>query len=284
MNRLLYFSLFLILFFSCKKDKSSNSSSPLKQTETSTVAKEDEQKPKSSTTKAYKKEIETYDTGLNQPIDSISKKFKIKELDHIDSEQKFKESKVLKAYSWSDSNGENKLIITRKGPFSGTESGFTSSLYAVQYLNGMKKENILWDIYDFEKDCQFDLWIGLVPNSIRITDLDNDGVSETTFIYKKNCRSDVSPAEMKLMMHENAQKMALRGWMALPIFEESMENLKQPNFSKVNKKDMDEMTLLVNEFGRYQNENDFAKQPPAFVDFARKHWVKNAPKDEFLQF
>ena len=52
--------------------------------------------------------------------------------------------------------------------------------------------------------CEF------IKNAAVVTDLDQDGIAETTVQYKLACRSDVSPALMKLVMHEGETKYAHR--------------------------------------------------------------------------
>jgi hypothetical protein len=55
-----------------------------------------------------------------------------------------------------------------------------------------------------------------LPNSLTITDLDGNGIAESTFLYKLGCRSDVSPDRLKLIMHEGKAKYALRGETLIP--------------------------------------------------------------------
>ncbi len=49
-----------------------------------------------------------------------------------------------------------------------------------------------------------------------VTDVDADGVAEIAFLCKLSCRSDVSPARLKLIMYEGAQKYAIRGSTKVP--------------------------------------------------------------------
>jgi len=66
-------------------------------------------------------------------------------------------------------------------------------------------------VQDHVLDCQFDLTLEVKPASLSITDLDKDGTAETAFAYELSCGSDVSPNDLKVILHEGAQKYALRG-------------------------------------------------------------------------
>ena len=68
-----------------------------------------------------------------------------------------------------------------------------------------------WTLTDFERDCRFDLYAGFLPDGLTITDLDGDGLAESTLLYTLSCRSDVSPARLKLILHEGKAKYAIRG-------------------------------------------------------------------------
>lgn len=198
---------------------------------------------------------------------------------------------LLIAKKWIDKSGENILVVSRKGPIEETEYEVEFSgderyaeLFGAQYVKQGNNYKLLWDIYDFERHCPFDLWIGLLPNSTRITDLDNDNITETTLIYKMTCRSDVSPSEMKLIMHENDTKMGLRGLMILEMDKDRMGEDFEPNLSKIDTTGLTEMDMYLELFGRYENENDFKGKPKEFLKFAKGMWLEFVDKDEFLQF
>lgn len=197
---------------------------------------------------------------------------------------------LLTAKKWEYHNGENILILSRKGPleeiehkveFSGDEKYV--EFFAEQYLKRDNKFELLWDIYDFERHCPFDLWIGILPNSTRITDLDHDGITETTIVYKLTCRSDVSPSEMKLIMHENGTKMALRGTMILDMDKSRISDDFEYNLSKVDTTGLSEYDKMVAHYGRYSNSMEFKGMPSEFLRFAKDLWKKFVNKDDFEQ-
>jgi len=198
---------------------------------------------------------------------------------------------LLLSKKWTDQNGENILVLSRKGPMQETEFEVEFSgderyaeLYAEQYTKKENQFTLLWDIYDFERHCPFDLWIGPLPNSTAITDLDNDGITETTIAYKLSCRSDVSPSFMKLIMHENDIKMALRGTMILDIDKDKIKDNYEYDLSKVDTSGLSEYDQYEALFGRYANEIEFQNQPNEFLNFAKASWKQLVDKDKFDQF
>lgn len=197
---------------------------------------------------------------------------------------------LLEAKRWNDTNGENLLIVTRRGPNieTGNHEAFSEleknvELFAEQYVNKDGTYRLLWKIYDFELHCPFDIWIGLLPHSTRITDLDNNGVTETTLIYSLGCQSDVSPNQMKLLMHENSNKMGLRGFMSFASEKEKLDNSFQPDLSKIDTSGLSETDKFLTIYGRYQNENDFSGKPTEFLLFAKSLWLEFNMQDDFQQ-
>ena len=87
-----------------------------------------------------------------------------------------------------------------------------------------------------------------INNSLTITDLDDDGIAESTFLYKLSCRSDVSPSILKLMMHENDNKYALRGIMYIDIQDHR-------------------------EGGDYKVDKAFNNAPGVFLQYAKEQWA-----------
>jgi hypothetical protein len=124
--------------------------------------------------------------------------------------------KIVQSAGWNDKNGNNFLFITET---SETDSGdFRSKeLFGYHYIRDLDGTEKLWQINDFVYDCPLDLTLEFIPNSLTITDLDNNGIAESTFLYRLSCKGDVSPDDMKLMMHEGENKYAIRGEMLLEL-------------------------------------------------------------------
>ena len=136
---------------------------------------------------------------------------------------------------WNDSLGINYLLLSRS-PIITPESAIEAKkqfdiisfngiidtvysyeadikereLYAYHYIQNSDAIKLLWKLKDFERDCPFDLTIEYLINP-EITDLDNNGIAETWLLYWKGCRSDVSPLDMKLIMHQGKSKFKIHG-------------------------------------------------------------------------
>jgi len=161
---------------------------------------------------------------------------------------------VVTGKRWNDKNGENILILTktnlkekkvRKSGYE--ETDLECELYGYHYVSSGGSYSLLWKIQDFVKECWFDLTLDFIPGSLSITDLNEDGIAESTFLYKMSCRSDVSPSELKLMMHENDVKYALRGEMLI----------KMEGFTAG---------------GNYKVDKSFDSAPDGFLDYAKSQW------------
>jgi hypothetical protein len=174
------------------------------------------------------------------------------------------QGKIVMGARWTDSNGENILLLTQTGKFpskgkcvSGEGRCFDAEVYAYNYVRKDGDVSLLWKITDFERGCSFDLYAGFVKEALFITDLDSNGVAESLFLYKHSCRSDVSPAVLKLIMHEGVTKYAIRGTTKLP------EDLGG---------------------GAMNIDPSFKQAKPVFRNFAVEKWNKYVTKDDFEQF
>ncbi len=191
--------------------------------------------------------------------------------------------KLHEALQWRDKAGDNILITSIVAPYeSGDrsfdgESSFSAELHAFHFVRSDSTYKLLWKISDAVKDCPFDLTSSFIKEGIMVTDLDNNGIAETTILYRQACRSDVSPAYMKLVMHQDTVKYALRGsmWIAadvdtagqMPITENDV-NLEKLAGYKGNDED------YLKAYGRYETEKDFQQAPASFLAFARRQWLR----------
>jgi hypothetical protein len=174
------------------------------------------------------------------------------------------QGKIVGGARWMDSNGENFLLLTQTGKFPSKaksaaeeDDNFDAEVYAYDYVKKDGKVSLLWKITDFERSCSFDLYAGFLKGALFITDLDSNGVAESLFLYKLSCRSDVSPAKLKLIMHEGVTKYAIRG-----------------------------TTKLPGDYGGGEMNIDaaFKEAKPMLREFAVENWKKYVTKDEFEQF
>ena len=166
----------------------------------------------------------------------------------IPSSLKEYKGKPVMGASWEDGNGENVIVITETEVTEkpgGIGTQLSKELYGYHYIMNGDEAEELWKIQDFVKECEFDLTLEYLPESLTITDLNDNGIAESTFLYRLTCKSDVSPDDMKLMMHEGKNKYALRGY--------------------------NEVTGIG---GDYTVDKAFNDAPDSFLDYAKKEWEK----------
>ncbi len=187
---------------------------------------------------------------------------------------------LYQAWQWQDSLGDNLLITSQVAPTTSTnaddEEGATASLHAFHYVKNNEEYKLLWQIHDSMDDCPVDIACQYI-DSVQITDLNNNGIVETSVVYKTACRGDVSPAYMKVIMHEDSVKYALRGnmWVQQNVTDSFTLTTDNVNLA-TQPKGGSEYEALIRLDGRYENENDFKTAPPAFLPFAKQLWLKNA--------
>ena len=176
MKKLILFSL-IVLVFSCaqseEKGKKNNNSKAI---ETQTSKKPKIERDSSTRYHQLKSPRVIKFRLLDKPAYTISKLT-------FDGE-------IIHQKSWEDTNGENIVLFTKS-----KEELFT---YHYSIIQGNVK--LLRRVYDFVKDCDADLTLDFIENSIGVTDLDNNNLGEITFAYQRACISDVSPKQLKLLM------------------------------------------------------------------------------------
>lgn len=170
------------------------------------------------------------------------------------------QGKPIISARWTDKNGSNLLLITlgdhQSKPYPGEPSLQSGEqyLYGYHYLLGSTPRK-LWQITDFVKECEVDLTLYYVANSLTITDLDKDGIAETAFLYRLACRGDVIPADQKLLLHEGATKYALRGTTRVLT---GQDEAGKPTYYG----------------GSYKVDAAFAQAPASFASYAKAQWAR----------
>jgi hypothetical protein len=247
-----YSFLFLMFFYSC--------TSEIKKADQTTSVKADTATyvPDKATISAAKQ-----DTTVPYSISTMGL---------VDQGIKYK-GNPIEAWKWYDKNGQNILLISMsKRIVKDMADESSAELFACHYLIKEKPE-LLWDMYDAQWNCPFDLTAEFV-GSPEITDLDNNGIMESFITYRLACRSDVSPAKMKIIVHQGKQKYGLRGYSILKVndFPDSLfSEDRELDLSKVPANNGD----LMQTWGRYENTDDFKNTPKAFLEYARELWSRN---------
>ncbi|GAB4406722.1 MAG: hypothetical protein OHK0039_08610 [Bacteroidia bacterium] len=113
---------------------------------------------------------------------------------------------------WEDDGGFNAVILSQEVvDIENPDFQQEITLHAYHYRVQDGQLALLREVVDFEKDCPFDNMARFAPRSLRLHDLDTDGLGEVSFVYYLGCVSDVSPTPMKLLTLENGDKYIIRG-------------------------------------------------------------------------
>ncbi len=166
------------------------------------------------------------------------------------------EGNVESASRWTDSLGDNIVVLTQTGiyqskKFKHENDGSDAELFAYHYTVKQNTVELTWKIYDFIKDCPVDIEASFIKNTFQVTDLNKDGISEVWIMYKTACHGDVSPCDMKIMMHQGQQKFAMRG------------------------KNRVKLSAKETYGGDYKFDKAFTDGPIEFREFAKRLWSKN---------
>lgn len=187
--------------------------------------------------------------------------------------------KLIEASKWTDSLGENYLVLSAAGPFDDKgdeEEAQTSELYAAHYIRKGNDYPKKWEMKDAVKSCPFDITAQFIPGSTTITDLDKDGIGEIKLQYSTACRSDVSPATMKLLLVQNGTRYGLSGNHWLKYSNDFKFSVTEKDVNLENLPPLtDETEAMLRTFGRYETEKEFAGAPAGFIEYARKEWLKH---------
>ena len=125
---------------------------------------------------------------------------------------------VIRTISWTDSNGDNVAVFSSTTTTkTKKEVTLTTKSLFVDVFNGKNgKLKKVRNVREVVSNCDADVTNDLFDTSVGVTDLDQNGVGELTFGYRSACRSDMSPAAMKVLVLEGSKKYILRGQTSLP--------------------------------------------------------------------
>jgi len=161
------------------------------------------------------------------------------------------------ALQYTDKEGTHVVILAEEEvPDKDDKDNRTDNIYAFSYLKNGNSATLLWKMYDFAGPCDVDLE-ATYKDKAYVTDLDKNGIAEVWLTYIEACKGDVSPSDMKVIMHEGAKKFAMRGTTRV----------------KVN------ATGYVG--GDYKFDEAFKTAPQSFRDYALQLWKKNVKEDHF---
>jgi hypothetical protein len=170
------------------------------------------------------------------------------------------EGKPKEITKLKDLKGEHIILLTETGEVpspkkinDNEEEERDFRIFAYDYLldKNDNKYKLNWKIQDFVSNCEFDLIVGFLNDTFKITDLDKNGIAEVWTMYQMGCVSDVSPIDKKIIMYQGKQKFALRG-----------TSVVNPGDGKIG--------------GEYKLDENMNNAPKEIKAFAIEMWKKNS--------
>ncbi|MFN0250683.1 MAG: M949_RS01915 family surface polysaccharide biosynthesis protein [Kofleriaceae bacterium] len=117
-----------------------------------------------------------------------------------------KGKRIVQAWTWTAKSGAGHLVLstTQKD----TKRGTGRQLFAQLYGPSAKELRL---VRDAVANCQLDLVVSFVTDSVSVTDVDADGTPEVAFAYDLDCDARANGSPRKLIVLEGKDKHAVRG-------------------------------------------------------------------------
>ncbi len=182
--------------------------------------------------------------------------------DKLPSSLKYK-GKIVEGVEWKDKKGDNILLLTTTGLFIDADPETyrnSCELYAYHFIKTDKEWKMVWQLTDFIRECDLDIILDFKKNTLSITDLNKNNIAESWIMYEMSCKGDVSPNDLKLIMHEGEKKYAIRG----------SETMYFKEYESTEK------TVVK---GEKNIDSNFKNGPAVFLEFANTLWNKNSVVD-----
>lgn len=162
---------------------------------------------------------------------------------------------ITNTAKWTDSFRVHYVFTTQTGEYYSkdkeTNEVKNAELFAYHFIKKGDRVKLLWKIYDFNKNCEFDVITKFIDKAFTITDLDKNGIAEVWVMYENQCTSDVSPAPIKIIMYEGSRKYTIRGESKVKVSENDYLG------------------------GEYVLDENFKNGNPLFKQFGINLWDKN---------
>lgn len=161
---------------------------------------------------------------------------------------KLKGSEKIYCKEWFDKNSSVKKVAL----FSKTRTNNKEEFFVdFHKQNDLQKSFV--SIYDFIEDCPVDYSVNFIEDSFSITDVDDDGVKEISFLYELACQGGIGPIKMKSVLIEGGKKYLIRGYRLDHVSIKNNVDPKYPD-SKADK--------------------SFKNAPKNFLIFSKEKWNK----------
>ncbi|AUS04110.1 M949_RS01915 family surface polysaccharide biosynthesis protein [Pseudotamlana carrageenivorans] len=157
-----------------------------------------------------------------------------------------KEGDLVFCEGWMENNSEKAVVISQKRTFNTKDELF------IEVYEKMNTIEPYLSIHEVLRDCPVDFSINFIKDSFSITDLDEDGIKEISFIYELACQGGIGPIKMKSILIEGENKNVISGYRFDDV---SIRMNQKPNYPK---------SKIDNGF-----KNSDSK---IFIDFSVKKW------------
>lgn len=104
---------------------------------------------------------------------------------------------------WKDNSGEHLLVIKKEI----NQNNIGEHLSVKQVTKG--KDD--WILNDYVNDCEVDINLNLIKESIEVNNSFADGEGTVLFAYKIGCIGGIDPVTVKYFAYKNGVKYSLRG-------------------------------------------------------------------------
>lgn len=104
---------------------------------------------------------------------------------------------------WIDNSGEHKLVMEKEV----NKDNTGKHLSVKQVTKG--KDN--WVLNDYVNDCEVDINLSVIKESIEVNNSFTDGEGTILFSYKIGCIGGIDPVTVKYFAYKNGVKYSLRG-------------------------------------------------------------------------
>ena len=147
------------------------------------------------------------------------------------SQSVFASSEIVQK-AWNDSSGKHILIIDKK--LYSIDGGMT---LLVKQITGNSTD---WTLKDFVRNCDEDIKLVIVPDSVEVNKTFSDGVGTVLFAYKIGCVGGIDPVTVKYFAFKDGVKYSLRGEEHIIVGSEGFggEKAPVPDFNLKNDKSL----------------------------------------------
>lgn len=121
------------------------------------------------------------------------------------------EGRIADGAHWRDGAGEHWLVISEQQRGMVADEDFLVAIFARSFLVRRGRIDMEWEIKEYNRD----VFSGpeYAEGTLEVVDLDSNGLGESAFLYTIDT-DGADPMGLKLMLHVEARKYAIRGQLA----------------------------------------------------------------------